>query len=101
MYLIEISTPQTAYVYDTQSENGTAKGKIVGIFSAFDAKKVVRLLNRERYGESPQRSNCKQRYATTTKILTDAVSVSLVSFSLNNQPAAVPIDGPRHTPFVI
>lgn len=49
MYLVEISTPQTAYVFDTHIPRGTRE-HIVGIFSAYDAKKVVRLLNRERYG---------------------------------------------------
>ena len=60
MYLIEISNPNTAYVWDLKPE----PREIVGIFSALDAKKVVRLLNRERYGESPPppyKKPCKHR----------------------------------------
>lgn len=52
MYIVQISNPQTAYIYDTHRPNPTPKGEIVGIFSAYDAKKVARLLNAERYGDS-------------------------------------------------
>ena len=43
MYYCEVSSPLTAYVFD-----GDAGNKLVGIFSAYDAKKVINLLNAER-----------------------------------------------------
>ena len=44
MYLIEVSSSQIAYVYDAWQ----TPHALVGIFSAFDAKKVIALLNKER-----------------------------------------------------
>lgn len=46
MYVIEISTPDTAYIYDAWETEPRAS--LVGIFSERDARKVIALLNKER-----------------------------------------------------
>ena len=80
MYYCEVSSPQIAYVYDKDADN-----KLVGIFTAYDAKKVVKLLNAEREAHTTQPSEAKApRVIDLTEPMPCIVSVKVTEEMIEN-----------------